>query len=154
MVIVFLIYERFAQAQLVQYGFVSVAFDVLFQDRFAHHPGGHLLFERQIVCVRETAIVIHRRVNRQSVLPAQRVVLQPVSGRNVNKACARAAFHEGVPGKELAGPSAERMLIFDVLEMISIQAANNLIPVPAALFSDGGQQHGGNNERLCAHPNM
>ena len=44
-VIILLVQQRLADAQFVQHGFVGVALAVLFQDGFAEHLGGHLLFD-------------------------------------------------------------------------------------------------------------
>ena len=56
--IILLLQQRVADAQLVQHRFVCVALAVLLQDAFAKHLDGHLLLHRQIVGVRERAVVI------------------------------------------------------------------------------------------------
>ena len=47
--IIFLMQQRVADAELVQHGFVGVALAVFFQNGFAEHLGGHLLLDRQFV---------------------------------------------------------------------------------------------------------
>ena len=58
--IVLLVQQRFGQAQLVQHGLVGFALAVFFQDGFAQHVGGHLLLDREVVCVRELPVIVHR----------------------------------------------------------------------------------------------
>ena len=47
--IIFLMQQRVTQTELVQYGFVGVAFAVFFENGFADHFGGHLLLNGQFV---------------------------------------------------------------------------------------------------------
>ncbi len=47
--IIFLVQQRVADAEFVQHRFVRIALAVLFENRFANHFGGHLLFDRQFV---------------------------------------------------------------------------------------------------------
>src|SRR5262249_24674113 len=55
-VIVLLVQKGLTQAQLVQNGFIGVAFTMLLEDRFPYHLFGHLLLERQIVGVSEPSV--------------------------------------------------------------------------------------------------
>jgi hypothetical protein len=58
--IILLVEERILQAQLMENHFVRVALTMFFENRFADHLGGHLLFARLIIGVSEAAIVIDR----------------------------------------------------------------------------------------------
>ncbi len=49
--IILLVQQRVPGAQLVQDGFVGIAFAVFFQNGLSDHLGGHLLFGGQIVGV-------------------------------------------------------------------------------------------------------
>ena len=62
--IILLMQQRMAQTQFVKHGFVGVALAVLFENGFADHLSGHLLFDGQFVRVRESPIVVHGRINR------------------------------------------------------------------------------------------
>jgi hypothetical protein len=70
-VIILLMQQRLADAQFVQHRFVRVALAVFFENGFAEHLGGHLLLDRQIVRVRERAVVVDRRIDRQAVRAAE-----------------------------------------------------------------------------------
>ena len=86
-----------ADAEFVQHGFVGVALAVFFQNGFADHFRRHLLLDRQIVRVSEFPVIIHRRINRQTDLQAEIVVVQAVAGRDVDEAGA------GVAGDKFGG---------------------------------------------------
>jgi hypothetical protein len=43
------------------------------------------------------------------------------------------------------------MLVLDGLEMLAVEAANDLIILPAAFLGDGREQHRGDDELLLAH---
>ena len=70
--------------------------------------------------MRERAVVVDGRVDRQSVLATDVVVVQTVTGRDMNEACARIVGDEVVAGEKFPGAIAERMLVFDRLEMFGI----------------------------------
>ena len=59
-VIILLLEQRLADAQLMQHCFVGFALAVLFQDRFAEKPGGHLLFLGQVIGAEKTTIIVNR----------------------------------------------------------------------------------------------
>src|SRR5437764_1357759 len=84
------------------------------------------------------------------VLSSEEVILQPVPGRDVDKPCAGHVFNEGITSKHSASASTERMLILKLAEVAAIEAANDLITIPAALFRYRWQQHCGDNEVLAA----
>ena len=150
--IVFLMQQHLAEAQLVQHRFVGVALTMFFKNGFGQHPGRHLLLDWQVAGMGEPPIVIHRRVNRQPVRHPQVIVFQTMSGSDVDEASAGDVFHEGVPSEKFARPIAERMLIFNLTQVPTIEAADNLIAMPAAFFGDGRQQQRGDDELLATNP--
>ena len=139
--IILLVQQRFAQPQFMQNDFIRFALAVLLKNRFAEHGFGHLLLDGQIGCSRETAIVIDRRINWQIALSSEEVILEPVAWRDVDKTCAGHVFNEGITSKQSARARTERMLILKLAKVAAIQAANDLITVPAALFRYHRQQH-------------
>src|SRR6266853_5253833 len=118
----------------MQNGFVRFALAVLLENRFAEHGFGHLLLNGQVGCSREAAIVIDRRINWQIVLSSEEVILEPVPRRDVDKTCAGHVFNKGITSKQSARARTERMLILKLAEVAAIQAANDLITMPSALF--------------------
>ena len=153
-VVILLMHQRVADPQFVEDRRVRFALAVLFKDRFADHRGGHLPLLWQIVGVGETAVVINRRVDRQLVLRPQEIVVQSVSGRDVDEAGPGGVIHERVPGEKFSGALAKRMLVFDLTEMVAVQTADDFVAFPTAFGGDGGQKHRGEDERLGAHPNL
>ncbi len=106
----------------MQHDLIRFAFAVLLENSFAEHGFRHLLLDGQIGCSRETAIVIDRRINWQVVLSSEEIILEPVAGRDVDKTCAGHVFNEGITGKQFAGASTERVLVFKLAEVTAIQA--------------------------------
>ncbi len=149
--IILLVQQRLAHAQFVQHGLVRVALAVLFQNGLADHLVWYLLIERQIVRVREAAIVVHRRINQQAMRAAEVVVVLTVAGRNVNEACARIVRDEMVAGKKFSRAIAERMLIFELTEMLAVETADDLVTLPAAFLGDRREQHRRDDELFLLH---
>ena len=82
--VVLLVREGVAHAQLVEDGVVGVALAVLFEDGLAEHLGGHLLVGGEVIGVGETAGVVHGRVDGQALAAAEVVVVRAVAGRDVD----------------------------------------------------------------------
>src|SRR5678815_3925834 len=101
--------------------------------------------------MRETPIVVDRRVDGQTVLQPKVVVLQTVARRNMYKPCAGRIFDKRVAGIEFAGSVTEGMLVFQELKVLSIQASHDLVPLPAAFFCDRGKQHRRHDKLLLLH---
>ena len=95
--IIFLMQQRMADAEFMQHGFIGVTFAVFFQDGFADKLGGHLLVRRQIIGERKFAVVIHRRINRQTIGATEIVVVLTMAGRDMDKTRA------GVAGDKIGG---------------------------------------------------
>jgi len=90
--------------------------------------------------VSEFPIVVDGRINWQFVLQTEMVVIRTVSGRDMNKACARCVFDERVAGKKFAGSIAEGVLIFQLAEMTAIEAADNFITILTAFLRHRREQ--------------
>src|ERR1035437_703555 len=86
----------------------------------------------------ETTVVVHWRVNRQTVLRAEAVVFETVSRCDVDEPGAGVAGDE--PGRiELAGAIAERMLELQCGKLFGWERLFAVI-APAAFLGNGGQQ--------------
>ena len=121
------------------------------QNRFAQHLHRHLLRERQIVGVSQSPLIVHRRVNRQLVVEAEMVVVQAVSGRDVNKPSARHIIDKAIARVELSGARAKRVLIFELAQMPAIEAPNNLVALPPALRRNRRQQQRRDDQLLLTN---
>ena len=150
--VILLVQQRLADAQFVQHGFVRLALAVLFQDGLAEHLGRHLLLFRQVAGESEPPVIVHRRIDGQAVLAAEVVVVQPVARGDVDEAGAGGIVHEAVAGEELPGAVAEGMLVFDLAQVPAVEAADDLIILPAALLGHRRQQQGGDDVLLLARP--
>src|SRR5690348_17294273 len=99
---------------------------MLFENGLADHLGGHLLLSWKIRCERKSTVIIHWRINRQTVFATELIVLQAMSGGDVHKSGARCIVNESIPCEELSGAVTKWMLVLELAEMVSIEAANNL----------------------------
>ena len=95
--IIFLMQQGVAGAQFVQHGFVGIAFAVFFQDGFAEHFGGHLLFRREIRRVGQPPSSSTGEYTGRPLARPEIVVVLAVAGGDVHKA------RTGVGGHESAG---------------------------------------------------
>ena len=68
----------------------------------------------------------------------------------MHKARAGGVVHEAVAGEELPGAVAEGVLVFDLAQVPAIEAADDLVVLPAALLGHRRQQQGGDDELLLA----
>src|SRR5665213_2653727 len=109
--IIFLMEQCVTHAQLVKHNFICLALAMLFQNGFANHFFWHLLFNRQIIRVSKTAVIIHRRVNWQAVLAAKIVVVLAVAGGAMDETRAGVGGNE-VGRKRFAKTITKRVLIF------------------------------------------
>src|SRR5665213_21537 len=116
MMVILLMQQRVAQTQFMQNNFVRVTLAMLFQNGFADKFSGHLLFNWQIVCVGKFSIIINRRINRQASKPAKIVVVQTMTGRDVNETRSCRAFDKSVACKKFSGAIAKWVLIFQPRE--------------------------------------
>ena len=137
--IILLVEQSVPQSQLVQHGLVGVALAVLFQNQFSNHPGRHLLLHRQIIGVREASVVVHRRINRQPLLAAERVVLDAVPRRDVDEAGPGVARHKIVACIQLSRAVAERVPVVQSRQFIRVERLFR-VTAPAAFPGDGGQE--------------
>ena len=88
-----------------------------------------------------------------AVLQAEAVVFQPVPGAMWTKPVPVALSTKLSPAKELAGAVAERMLVFDLAQVPAIEAAHDLVILPAALLaSTVEQQHRRDDVDLAPSP--
>ena len=139
--IILLVQQRLAQPQLVQRRFVGLALPVFFEDGLAEHLSRHLLFDRQIVGVDESAIVVHRRVDRQALLRAEQIVVQAVARSDMHETAARGIINKRVARIQPPRSLAEWMLILEFCKVPAIKTADDLVFLPAALLSHRRQQH-------------
>ena len=91
--------------------------------------------------VREAAVVIHRRVNRQAIFETELIIVHAVAGRAVNESGAGGVFNEVVAGKKFSRPRAEGMLVFERREFVAIDRADDLVATPAAFLGNLTQQN-------------
>ena len=145
-VIIFLMQQCVAKAELVKHCFVGVALAVLFERGFPEHRRRHLLFDRQIVGVRKFAIGADGRVDRQTDAHAEAVVFHTVTGSNVNEARAGVAGDK-VGGKQFAGAIAKRMMVFQLREFVRRDRLLSNAG-PSGFFSDRWKQAAEQNEIL------
>ena len=138
-VVILLMQQGGADAEFVEDGVVGLALAVLFEDRFADHFGGQLLFARQVIRRRETAVVIDGRVDGQPDLAAELIVLHAVAGRDVNEARARAVLDEA-RGKEASRARTEGMFVNQRRQFVGAGRADDLVTAPAALFGNRLEQ--------------
>src|SRR5690349_20149173 len=55
--------------------------------------------------------------------------------------------------EEFAGAIADGMLVFERLEVVALEAANDLVIGPTAFLRDGGEEHGRDDELFLADLN-
>ena len=135
-------------------GFVGLAPAVFRQDLFTNQFVGNLLFLRQVCRTSEAAAVVHRRVDRQTVVASEIVVVLTVAGRDVHQTGTGAVVHKHVPGEQLAGAIAERVVVLKLLQLIPLHRAQNLeVPRPAAFFDDRVEQRHADKQRLLPDAN-
>src|SRR5436190_968278 len=133
-VIVFLMQERFAQPQLVQHGFIRIALAMLFENGLAQHFAGHLLLDRQIDRMRELAVIIHGRINRQAIFHAEEIIVLSMPGSDVHETGASRVIDKTVARKEFASAIAKRMLILDLAQMPAVETAHNFVAIPSTFL--------------------
>src|SRR5438477_12804738 len=125
---------------------------MLFQNVFADHRFGHLLLARQVVRVSESAVVIHRRVDWQTVFAAQIIIIQPMSWRDMDESRASRALNKCIACIKLARPIAKRMLIFGAAQMVFVETSDNFVSLPSAFLRDGREEHSRQNVSLAPDP--
>ena len=86
--VVLLVQQRVAHAEVVEDGVIGVAAAVLFEDGLAEHFRRHLLVGGQVGGVGEAAVVVDGRVDGQAVRAPEMVVVRAVAGRDVDEASA------------------------------------------------------------------
>src|SRR6185369_7295670 len=79
------------------------------------------------------------------------VVVQTMSGCDMNKPGAGHVFDKTIACVEMAGAFAERMLIFQLAQVASIEAAHDLIAIPTAFRGDGREEQSRNNQLFFSY---
>ena len=115
---------------------------MFFKNRFANHLGGHLLFDGQFVAVSKFPIVIHGRINRQTVLTAKIVVIKTVTGEDVSmEQLGGAMSHATKSGVAHFVAENEEDCLAQVRYLMSFIPSNNLEDPPRYTPTDAPDRH-------------
>jgi hypothetical protein len=148
--IIFLVQERVADAEFVDDGDVGVALAMFFENRFADHFLGHLIFARQVVRVGEFAIVIDGRIDRQADGTPEQIVLHAVAGCDVDETGAGGVIDEMIAGVKFADAFAEGMRVFELRNLVAGECAHDLVTFPTGFLHDRRKKHVREQEHFFA----
>jgi len=99
--------------------------------------------------VNELPVIVHRRIDRQAVLGAEVIIVQPWPGAMWTNPCLVDCPQTWSPAKNFP-VRLQKELVFEFAQVPAVEAANDLIILPAAFFSPRSAAREGNDVMLLA----